>query len=1160
MRAKRPSQRYKYDAALSFAGEDRQHAEALFNQLTQRGFSVFYDANQQAHLWGKTPKAFENIYGPQARYVIPFVSKDYVQKDWTLYEFETAKREQQKRRGEFILPVRLDDSRLLGLHDQVIRLDARRTSIEQIAQFFADKCRPRRRQTPPQAGVNARVMALSLLSQEARRALGLIATAAVPLPRAYFEKLFPEYRWRKLVTTFCRAGLMESESGLLQLNKNALAVLKDDAEQRALRQCWIDRLTPLAAHIDAAAFLSLNLLAAGRPEDAARVAVYIAQYPHLGRWEQMYLSLLNGLARRRHFAKLSREMQIETLNSLGTSLAQAGRYPEALRKFAQLRRLSKASKNAWGIGQSLINAGVAAHNSGDDSAAERLYLQAVVHAKRSRDKMLLGRALSNLSQIYHCRDIDHAQKLLDESIKAKSGAGDSVGLVGSLIVRGNLAVARRDYSSAARCYQEASRAAARLGLRHEQALSTYNYGRALQDLKRMRSAMRAYERARKLAAPDDYTDVLLLSLNALGAIAFHRRQYREARNAARDLLSVARRTKQQEYELGALHLAAVSSRATKRLDSAKEFRAAVKAARSSNADEWLARCLIDSTRQATSEGVGNPSVGKLRGIARKEAAAGKHWVAGKVWVIIAELSAGGANEDATSDAHREAIKHFAQANDSENARMELCRNWFSWAWHVRRYDEALKVLSDLEALARASGRKSAAIAAMDQRAVCMQELGKYVEGEALHRAAAAEARDLGDDEQQERSLNNLGEALRNLDRDGEAIQVFHEAEKIARAAKRLESEISTAHNRALVLERMGKHAASARVLRRCRDVAACHHFWREYARAWEGLANLAWTVGKPKAALQMYRRAEREARRHRIIDIQPRIALNLARLLRAERKTKAALSALAPFRKSFEIFVDAHQYFGTLADLYDRAGMNREAAEAWRDARVRATSLGDLEYASFCTSQEARTLAKPGKAPLSEATLRCALAIEKDPNRRANLLIQMLELSLRKKSARAAQATLDEAVKLCEQYKLREQTVQLHLLVGDHDLAEAKYEEKLNAFKAYVVALMNSIEADPGEMGAVASHIIFKLAAADSPLTEASIKSLVSDLREYIMARAPNADQIVRLLLWPFRMAEQLFPLRKQPRRFLARAESIGSAKGIEGYLNNGGTSSARRN
>lgn len=45
----------EFDVALSFAGEDRQHAKKLADLLNACGYTVFYDEYEQADLWGKKP-------------------------------------------------------------------------------------------------------------------------------------------------------------------------------------------------------------------------------------------------------------------------------------------------------------------------------------------------------------------------------------------------------------------------------------------------------------------------------------------------------------------------------------------------------------------------------------------------------------------------------------------------------------------------------------------------------------------------------------------------------------------------------------------------------------------------------------------------------------------------------------------------------------------------------------------------------------------------------------------------------------------------------------------------------------------------------------------------------------------------------------------------
>ena len=68
-------QQYEYDVALSFAGEDRQHAEELANLLESIGYKVFYDKYEQSRLWGKDLYAhLSSIYKDKARYCVMFLS------------------------------------------------------------------------------------------------------------------------------------------------------------------------------------------------------------------------------------------------------------------------------------------------------------------------------------------------------------------------------------------------------------------------------------------------------------------------------------------------------------------------------------------------------------------------------------------------------------------------------------------------------------------------------------------------------------------------------------------------------------------------------------------------------------------------------------------------------------------------------------------------------------------------------------------------------------------------------------------------------------------------------------------------------------------------------------------------------------------------------
>src|SRR4051794_11019932 len=101
---------FEYDVALSFAGEDRGHAERLASMLRDNDIRVFYDAFYQTSLWGKDLyKHLQSVYQEKAKYCVVFVSKNYLEKSWTKHELQQAQARAFDLDREYILPLRLDD-------------------------------------------------------------------------------------------------------------------------------------------------------------------------------------------------------------------------------------------------------------------------------------------------------------------------------------------------------------------------------------------------------------------------------------------------------------------------------------------------------------------------------------------------------------------------------------------------------------------------------------------------------------------------------------------------------------------------------------------------------------------------------------------------------------------------------------------------------------------------------------------------------------------------------------------------------------------------------------------------------------------------------------------------------------------------------------------
>ncbi len=96
------SNKYEYDVALSFAGEDRTYVDAVATAL-KPDVSVFYDSFEEAHLWGKDLYSYlHDVYQNKARFTVMFISEHYAKKLWTLHERKAAQVRAFREREEYI--------------------------------------------------------------------------------------------------------------------------------------------------------------------------------------------------------------------------------------------------------------------------------------------------------------------------------------------------------------------------------------------------------------------------------------------------------------------------------------------------------------------------------------------------------------------------------------------------------------------------------------------------------------------------------------------------------------------------------------------------------------------------------------------------------------------------------------------------------------------------------------------------------------------------------------------------------------------------------------------------------------------------------------------------------------------------------------------------
>jgi len=132
--------KFTYDIAFSFAGEDREYVGTVADSLKANGIKVFYDEHEKTELWGKDLyEHLDVVYREKARYCIIFISKHYANKLWTNHERKSAQERAFRENREYILPARFDDTEVPGIRSTVGYINLRDYTPEEFSELVIKK-------------------------------------------------------------------------------------------------------------------------------------------------------------------------------------------------------------------------------------------------------------------------------------------------------------------------------------------------------------------------------------------------------------------------------------------------------------------------------------------------------------------------------------------------------------------------------------------------------------------------------------------------------------------------------------------------------------------------------------------------------------------------------------------------------------------------------------------------------------------------------------------------------------------------------------------------------------------------------------------------------------------------------------------------------------
>ncbi len=158
--------------ALSYAGAQREYVRAVAVRLRDGGFKVFYDEFEKVALWGTyLHESLEAIFRKESERVIVFVSKDYLESQWTRTEIRSALAAASTSNDIYLLPVRFDATEIPGLLPNLVHLDAKDYTPAALADAVAEKLCPPFQPPPRDAPLDSRTLWRLITTRQAAEAV-----------------------------------------------------------------------------------------------------------------------------------------------------------------------------------------------------------------------------------------------------------------------------------------------------------------------------------------------------------------------------------------------------------------------------------------------------------------------------------------------------------------------------------------------------------------------------------------------------------------------------------------------------------------------------------------------------------------------------------------------------------------------------------------------------------------------------------------------------------------------------------------------------------------------------------------------------------------------------------------------------------------------------
>jgi len=429
----------------------------------------------------------------------------------------------------------------------------------------------------------------------------------------------------------------------------------------------------------------------------------------------------------------------------------------------------------------------------------------------------------------------------------------------------------------------------------------------------------------------------------------------------------------------------------------------------------------------------------------------------------------------------------------------------------------------------------------------MGGLWGYGDAERLFRTTIRLMERHGCQELQQLALHNLGECLLRSGKAEKAIVALEQSKNLAMSLNDYESEIMSLHSYALALDELGDTKAASNALTQCRERAKRRGIWSEYVSACLALANLAWKTRRMKLAESYYRQAMTYAKRHLCKEIIPMIAVNYSSLLRQKGHVRRALRMLERVMDDVGHEPDANIYYIEMAEIYEAAGEAEQAMAMWRSGMKHALVARDRDAYATCSLRLVELQLSVNDFTTAEEELR-SLILQSNPNEEERVIAlgQLLRVLVRKDGAPDIQSEYNEFAQCSLCPRFHNHYIDVHLDMFEW-LWRHRPADRLQAYQMYVhaeIALLRFAKEE--RWGDLLGHALWVFTTKPHVKNKDELNTLRRDIQRWIQEQV-NSKFMVKLLIYPLVIAEELYDDLAKPMRLRKRLSQMAETYKIEG-------------